>query len=178
MSTQTQMKKYFGSKNLLGMPMTLGEYNEHRGWDIPKDEDPNKEGYLVEYEDGYQSWSPKENFDAAYREITALTFGQAIEAARQGKLIARSGWNGKGMFVFMRPEDSLNIRVIIDVVKSLPNSVKQYFDKLDQATIGQKGLAEIKFTSYFCMKAADNTIVNGWLASQTDMTAEDWQIVE
>lgn len=35
----------------------------------------------------------------------------------------------------------------------------------------------IKFDAYLCMKAADNTIVNGWLASQSDMLADDWVII-
>ena len=39
-------------------------------------------------------------------------------------------------------------------------------------------LDKIKFTAYLCMKAADGTVVNGWLASQTDMLASDWMIVE
>lgn len=34
-----------------------------------------------------------------------MKFGEALEAVKEGKLIARSGWNGKGMFVFQRPED-------------------------------------------------------------------------
>lgn len=36
----------------------------------------------------------------------------------------------------------------------------------------------VKFTAYLCMKAADGSIVNGWLASQTDMLAEDWTILD
>lgn len=102
-------------------------------------------------------------------KTTGLTFGAAIEAIKQGKLAARDGWNGKGMFVFMRPEDILDIDMVINRVKSLPVSVKEYFRSQQQATV--------KFTAYLCMKAADNTIVNGWLASQTDMLAEDWCIL-
>lgn len=37
-----------------------------------------------------------------------MKFGEALEAVKEGKLIARSGWNGKGMFVFQRPEDWLS----------------------------------------------------------------------
>ena len=57
---------YIGSKLLQAKSMTLGHYNQHRGWTIPKDEDPNRLGYLVTYPDGYESWSPKEVFEAAY----------------------------------------------------------------------------------------------------------------
>lgn len=62
------MKKYVGTKLIEAEPMTRGAYNEYRGWTIPVDENPADEGYLVRYSDNYVSWSPKEIFDAAYRE--------------------------------------------------------------------------------------------------------------
>lgn len=87
--------------------MTLGEYNDLRGWKMPPDESSAKEGYLVEYTDGgtpnhsdfdgYISWSPKEVFERAYRLVEGITFGAAIEAMKLGKRVARAGWNGKGM---------------------------------------------------------------------------------
>lgn len=71
------MKKYIGTKQIEATPMTLGAYNEYRGWKLPEDEDPNTEGYLVEYTDGgkpnderhegYISWSPKDVFEKAYQ---------------------------------------------------------------------------------------------------------------
>lgn len=104
-----------------------------------------------------------------------LNFGTAIEAAKEGKLIARKGWNGKGMFVFQRPEDVLTME-FIPKVKSLPDSVKKWLE--NNVTPDNNLTGEIKFTAYLCMKAADGSIVNGWLASQTDMLAEDWCIIE
>ena len=108
-----------------------------------------------------------------------MNFGQAIEEVKQGKMIARSGWNGKGMFVFMRPADTLTT-YIISRVKSLPQSVKDWIDKNvdDKVNPGEIGLTPVTFTAYLCMKAADNTIVNGWLASQTDILAEDWNVLD
>jgi len=107
----------------------------------------------------------------------AMTFGEALEQVKQGHLISRKGWNGKGMFIFMRPEDTLDIDTIVNKVKSLPQEVKDYFDSIDdKVNPGEQGLAKVKFTAYLCMKAADGTIVNGWLASQTDMLANDWNI--
>jgi len=111
-----------------------------------------------------------------------LNFGQAIEAVKAGKLVARSGWNGKGMFVFMRPADVLPLKMVVQQVKSLPQAVKDYFhfncNNADGEPIPLDNGAPVKFTAYLCMKAADGSIVNGWLASQTDMLAEDWQILE
>lgn len=69
---------FVGQKAVHAVPMFRGPYNELRGWAIPKDEDPDELGYLVEYVDGgkpnvegftgYVSWSPKDVFDAAYGE--------------------------------------------------------------------------------------------------------------
>lgn len=105
-----------------------------------------------------------------------MNFGKALDAVKKGGLIARKGWNGKGMFVFMRPEDELEVDMMVHKVKSLPQSVKDYYARLTGETL-LEGRDKIKFTAYLCMKAADDTIVNGWLASQTDMLAEDWEIL-
>lgn len=102
------------------------------------------------------------------------TFGQALESLKRGHLVARKGWNGKGMFIFMRPEDSLPTNMIVNQVKSLPESFKRWVAN----NHGDSETDRIKFTAYLCMKAADGTIVNGWLASQTDMLANDWVIVK
>ena len=61
------MKKYIGVKEIEAKPLNLGDYNKYRGWQIPANEDPARDGYLVKYPDGYESWSPKEVFDEAYR---------------------------------------------------------------------------------------------------------------
>lgn len=109
-------------------------------------------------------------------------FGEAIQALKQDKRVQREGWNGKGMFIFMRPADELPIDMVIDKVKSLPQSVKDYYEQ--DVTHNETRIYpadendKVKFTAYLCMKAADGTIVNGWLASQTDMLAEDWTILD
>jgi hypothetical protein len=102
-----------------------------------------------------------------------VNFGTAIEAVKQGKLIARKGWNGKGMFVFQRPEDELDPIFVIQKIKTLP---ADFIKTLQGVTFQQN--EKIKFTAYLCMKAADNSIVNGWLASQTDILANDWIILD
>lgn len=60
------MQKYIGVKRIEARPMTRGDYNVYRGWQIPANENPADEGYLVKYRDGYESWSPKEIFEEAY----------------------------------------------------------------------------------------------------------------
>lgn len=107
---------------------------------------------------------------------TSLTFGEAIELLKEGKLVTRQGWNGKGMFLFMRPADELTVNTLVHNVKSLPQSVKSYFAAKTHPYLEGRidGEDKVKFTGYLCMKAADDSIVNGWLASQTDMLAQDW----
>lgn len=74
---ETTLKRFIGTKTILARPITRGEYNAYRGWNPPLGEDQSVQGYLVEYTDGgtpndarhagYISWSPKEQFDNAYR---------------------------------------------------------------------------------------------------------------
>lgn len=71
------MKPYIGTKRVNAKPMNRADYNALRGWEVPADEDPADDGYLVEYLDGgkanhpefkgYISWSPKDVFERAYK---------------------------------------------------------------------------------------------------------------
>jgi hypothetical protein len=100
------------------------------------------------------------------------TFGQAIGSLKNGFLVRRQGWNGKGMFLFIRPFDMLPDQMITEQVKSLPWNFKEWVRYHPNET------HQRFFSSYICMKAADGSIVNGWLASQTDMLTDDWELVD
>ena len=73
------MKKYVGTKKLKAIPMNKEEYYQYRQWEVPLNENPKEEGYLVEYLDGgkpnderhlgYISWSPKDVFEKTYKLI-------------------------------------------------------------------------------------------------------------
>lgn len=90
-----EFKNYVGTKALKATPMTKGEYNKYRGWEMPSNEVAEESGYFVEYQDGgksndsrhegYVSWSPKDVFEKSYKENGALTFGQATEAGQARK---------------------------------------------------------------------------------------------
>ena len=159
------MKTYIGTKQIAAQAMTRAAYNDYRGWELPANENGEDAGYLVEYLDGgkandsrhagYISWSPKEQFDNAYRETTGMSFGLAIEALKQGKRVARAGWNGKGMWLAMIQRASWQV---------------------DPAVNGT-GAYSLNALPWIGMKTADEGFVP-WLASQTDMLADDWQIVE
>ena len=99
------------------------------------------------------------------------SFGQAVGSLKHGFLVRRKGWNGKGMFLFMRPFDELPDKMITEQVKSLPYNFKEWVRHHPC-----EGSSRF-FGQYLCMKAADGSIVNGWLASQTDILAEDWVLV-
>ena len=161
------MVNYIGVKRVQATPLNLGDYNKYRGWDIPSDEDPAKEGYLVVYPDGYKSWCPKGQFEDANRAVDGLSFGHAIEAAKLGLKIARSGWNGKSMFVVAMPPLQLP-----------PHSSQEPGAKVNDRTakfIGED--TPLNCVSYFAMYSAQKEWIPGWLASQTDMLADDWCIV-
>lgn len=158
------MKTYIGTKQITAQAMTRAAYNDYRGWELPANENGEDAGYLVEYLDGgkandsrhagYISWSPKEQFDNAYRETPGMSFGLAIEALKQGKRVARAGWNGKGMWLAMIQRASWQV---------------------DPAVNGT-GNYSLNALPWIGMKTADEGFVP-WLASQTDMLADDWAIV-
>ena len=176
------MKKYIGVKLVLASEMSRADYNALRGWTVPADENPADEGYLVEYLDGgkpnhpdftgYISWSPKKQFEDAYRTTTGLTFGLAIEALKKGLRVARTGWNGKGMWLSLSCLSEGNI----PLGRSVPASAFWSKNNADYARECRGGHATV--LPCITMKTATGEILMGWLASQTDMLAVDWLVVE
>lgn len=164
------MKQYIGTKLISAQPMTRGAYSTYRGWELPADEEGTDEGMLVEYpvaEDiesnhpnhlGYISWSPQKVFNDAYRPLVGLSFSYALELMKsQGARVARKGWNGKGMFVFLVQGSKFTV------------NREPLLSLLGEGT-------EVNYHGHVDMKTADGMIVP-WLCSQTDMLAEDWQVV-
>jgi hypothetical protein len=166
------MKRYIGTKLINAKPMTRQAYNDFRGWTLPTDENGADEGYLVEYVDGgkgntnhyegYVSWSPADVFDRAYRPCEGMTFGQAIESLKAGQKVARKGWNGKGMWLVLVPGTP--------VIHPKPDT-----------PYGKAGINECEILPHIDMWTTNaqgrRAMLPGWLASQTDMLSEDWEIV-
>jgi len=117
-------------------------------------------GYLVRYADGYESWSPKDVFEEAYRACDAMSFGLAIEALKKGHKVARRGWNGKGMFLYYVPAASYPAQR-----NTFGTMVGVFPDDM------------VPYCAYIAMKTAQDNVVP-WLASQTDMLSDDWEIVQ
>jgi len=165
------MKNYLGTKFLEATPMKLGAYNEFRGWTIPNNEDPEAEGFLVVYPDGYESWSPKGQFEKAYRETDGLSFGLAIEAMKKGFKVARTGWNSKGMFcIYVPGTDQVTFTINTPYAKALSNLADEHGNVHDQIILPH-------FDMYTINTEGRRAMLPGWLASQSDIAADDWQIV-
>lgn len=94
---------------------------------------------------------------------TGMTFGGAIAALKQGKKVARQGWNGKGMWLWLKEGT---------MVKS------DWCHDPALKAIANKNGGEIEALGTVCMKTADNKILSGWLASQTDVLSHDWVVIE
>lgn len=155
---------YIGTKCVNGFPMNKETYCKLRGWDIPADEDPLEEGYLVEYPDsksnhpqfrGYISWSPKTAFEAAYCDVDkGCTFGHAVELLKKGFKVARKGWNGKGMYIsYVAAEEWAS------------------------SELERPWSENLKPIPWIGMKTVDDCFVP-WLASQSDILAEDWVLAQ
>lgn len=110
--------------------------------------------------------------DDNYKEVSPfsngrMTFGAAVEALKQGKRVARQGWNGKGMFIFMQVPAEIGENVV-PVMQSLPQSVKDEFAKRGGG---------IRYKNQLAMVYPDSTIY-GWVASPSDVLEEDWCILD
>lgn len=89
-----------------------------------------------------------------------MDFGKAIEALKSGKAVARKGWNGKKMFLTLQEGSEVDGSLMRN------ENAKNFY-----------GDGKVKICSHIDMKAADGSYVVGWLASQTDMLSDDWEIV-
>ena len=97
-------------------------------------------------------------------------FGQALESMKEGKKVARAGWNGKGMWIALSGTGAGPNGGRMTKAADFWNPHSRKFAEENG------GQAEVLPT--LIMKTAGGQILMGWLASQSDMTAEDWVVVE
>ena len=86
-----------------------------------------------------------------------MNFGKAIEAMKKGEKVTRKGWNGKGMFLFLAKSTDIETDADLTVCEHMQGNLVM---------------------PSIVMKTADDKFCVGWLASQTDMLAEDWMTIE
>ncbi|MGR3456062.1 Thoeris anti-defense Tad2 family protein [Pseudooceanicola sp.] len=98
-----------------------------------------------------------------------MNFGGALEHLKAGGRVARAGWNGKGMWIALMPGSQF------DAMYAKPGHASHHRAK----EMGEEVATEaITLLPHIDMRAADGSMVVGWLASQTDMLAEDWECLE
>lgn len=90
--------------------------------------------------------------------MTTYKFETALSKMKEGKKVAREGWNGKGMFVFLAHAIEFETDANLSDLQGLENAPMMY--------------------QCFVLKNADDSFTIGWLASQTDLLAEDWYTVD
>jgi hypothetical protein len=145
------MDKYIGTKIVRAEPMTVIEAQKLLQRKIKPAVYADDDGYLVGYGDGYQSWSPKDVFEKAYRPITGMTFGLALEALKDKHRVYRAGWHSKGMWISLVEPDEYAVAGVIfgDAERAAP---------------------------YIAMRTADKAFAP-FTPTQCDVLAEDWTIV-
>ena len=168
-------KLFIGTKLIQAVAMTRQQYNDYRGWKLPEDEShlANEDGYLVEYLDGgrandsrhtgYISWSPKDVFEKSYKPNGNLGFSEALVALKEGKKVARLGWNGKDQYVVAQGESKQ-----IEAAYIWNPHNKAHAEKIG---------GYIDVAAYCTLKTAQDTLAMGWVPSTGDLFANDWSIV-
>jgi len=96
-------------------------------------------------------------------------FGFAIKQLKDGKKVARKGWNGKGMFLYYVPANEYAAQT---------DAAREYWKDKQTGKFGDSlGTVYVPYGAYIAMKTAQENVVP-WLASQTDVLAEDWEIID
>jgi hypothetical protein len=152
MNDSEPMQKYFGTKLIMALAMTRLEYNNYRKWDLPADERGDDAGYLVEYIDG----------------------GGSNHSAHKGYI----SWSPKAVFdLSYQPLTQMSFGHALVALKMGKRVARKGWNGKGMWLELQVPDAHSKMTlPYIFMKTAcDNQVP--WLASQTDLLADDWQEV-
>ncbi len=94
-----------------------------------------------------------------------MDFGDAIRALKRGDRVAREGWNGKGMWLSLSNNGTMSLHA------------DGFWSKNNADYARSQADASAVVLPCITMKTATGEILMGWLASQTDMLADDWQLV-
>lgn len=104
---------------------------------------------------------------------TGLSFSAALAAVKEGRRVAREGWNGKGIFILLN-KGALRPNSLISGGTDTPTLCEGISDKLFEV---HEGEGDTRLPN-LNMRAATGSTVTGWLASQTDLLAEDWVVLQ
>lgn len=157
-------KQYLRLNIVKTTEMTRGDYCKLRGWKVPENENPEDDGMLVEYSDGYVSWCPAERFKEVSIPVEdgCVPYGYAmIQCQFHGKRIQRKGWNGDSQFVRYEEVLAFENGVLAKNIEDAAGAVESE-----------------AFVFHFKNRHTGETGIQvGWLASQADMKAKDWVVL-
>jgi hypothetical protein len=157
-------KKYVGTKEVMAMRIVDRRYNigttmtylyddKKNAFEVTDEwmakHAPKIGGYVVIYEDGYQSYSPPEAFEKAYM-LTSDVFGmdEVIRGLKKGKSYSRHGWNGKDLFIKGQFPDE-------------HSKMTAPYTYIDTRVVKSEAVKPVR-------------ALVPWIMSQTDQYAEDW----
>ena len=106
-----------------------------------------------------------------------VSFGEAVVALKEGKRVQRSGWNGKGLFIFMQVASNIDVATVVPKMQSLPQSVKDEFARRQAENENSTDHFSIRYRNQLAMVYPDNMIF-GWVASPSDVLENDWIILD
>lgn len=127
------------------------------------------EEFETDYGEKFKVVGKQEDGTTICEPLSKITmdFGEALKALKNGHKVARMGWNGKGMFLWLKPATEVK--------------AEWCKDPLLKALAEENG-GSVQALGTICMFTHDSTgrkaILTGWLASQSDMLLEDWIVVE
>ena len=161
------MRRYVGEDVVYAAPATRGDFYFLSNKELPAGEDGDAEGYLVNHKGseltrdgfakGHIKWSPTHVFTNAYRESPfRFEFGAAIEALKDGHRVTRTGWNGKGMYLYYVP------------AQSYPTQTEAARAKFGDS---------VPYAAYLALVTTQGNVAT-WTPSITDIFATDWVIYE
>jgi len=148
------MRPYEPGESMIGVSVSPEDTPELGGMIAINPKNPSDQWYVAKkfFEDNYMP-APEIRLDH-------LTFGGALEKAKAGGHIARAGWNGKNMFVFYQ--------------KGYPQGIPA--NKNTAEALGVEEGYMVHVLPYLQMRTATGEY-QMWLASQSDILAEDWMLV-
>jgi hypothetical protein len=147
------MKQYIGTKRVLARPMNRRDYNDYRGWALPENENGDDEGYLVEYMEG----------GVANHLLHAGYISWSPKDVFDGAYMEYEGMGFEGALAAMRT--------------GMCAAREGWNGKGMWISIVAASMVPAGFRPYIEMKTADNQMVP-WVASQTDLLANDWIVWE
>lgn len=154
-----RLQDYVGIKRIKATPMGSHKYKSLNDVDyVPSGTNVN--GYIIEYPDGYTSWSPADVFEESYKKSGEMSYPMALFLLQQSKdaraTISRTGWNGAGQYV-----------VLISGA-SISHGINQFYGNPD---VENKTLVQ---DCLFLRNSQGNLFA--WFPSQGDSNANDWQV--